>query len=313
MMAQNSIGIGSTAAGLFNIPAGLKKTIFGYPLPKCYDKSVCSIDCSVIVPGCKKKEEFMSLAPTADAEDQHVYTSVCVERIYENPNYSKFFLTGLLPAIREVYPGFKTSLIPAFSHYQEFADKVKENANIIGSGKVDAIMALIQLAKLYRGFVKVCQTNSNWATKLDAKIEQFLNQPISGEAASNADVRAKAKECDGKYMKTVAPVQGGGIIGMINNIVRGFNKNQYLKAKQVLKNAFITQVKNSSPPTCECRGFDQHFTYITNWNKNIAGKVFNFIFFKITMPKLSTDHYLKNIYPPRKTALLNHCKNVCRQ
>jgi hypothetical protein len=313
MMAINRVGAGSTAAGIFGIPSGLRKTIYGYPLPKCYDKSVCSIDCSTIVPGCKKKEEFMALTPTSDAEDQRVYTSVCVERIYENPNYSKFFLTGLLPAIKEVYPGFKSSLIPAFTHYQEFTDKIKESQVIIGSGKVDAIVALIQLAKLYRGFVKVCQTNAGWAEKLDKKIEQFLNEPISGEAKSNVEVRAKCKESEAKYLATVAHVSGGGIFGIIKNIARTINRNQYLKAKQVLKNAFITQVKHSSPPTCECRGFDQHYSYTTNWNKNIAGKTINFFFFKLVMPRLSTDHYLNNIYPPRKTAVQNHCKNVCRK
>jgi len=313
MMANNRIGAASVAGGLFGIPGGLRKTIYGYPLPKCYDKSVCSIDCSTIVPGCKKKEEFMALTPSSDAEDQKVYTSVCVERVYENPNYSKFFLAGLLPAIREVYPGFKTGLLPAFTHYQEFLDKVTENKVIIGSGKMDAIVALIQLAKLYRGFVKVCQTNSDWAGKLDKKIETFLNQPIAGEAKTNADVRAKAKECEGKYLESVKPVQGRGFVGIILNIMRTLGKNQYLKAKQVLKNAFITQVKHSSPPSCQCRGFDQHFEYTTHWNKHIAGKTLKILWFRFTFPKLSTDHYLGNIYPPRKTAVVNHCKNVCRK
>jgi len=294
----------------FKFVGGLTKTFFGKKLTPCYDKNVCQLDCTTVVPGCKKNSEYFEFYPTTDAEDINVYTSVCITRVYENPTQSAFFTGGLVPAILKVYPG--ANVTGPFQHYQEFEDLLMRDNNLNNSPIKDAVTAILNYAKLYRAFVKVCQVNSDWANQLDTKITAFLTTPQSGELSVITAIRSTALAAEARYLAANVRLGGAGIWVSLANWMRALKLLQYNGGKANLRASFRDRVVNSSPPVCQCAGFDTHYNYAVWWNSVLGGRTINFFFFRITFPTMSTPNYLNSLYPPRKQAVQNYCRRVCQ-
>lgn len=215
---------------------GLKKTFFGKKIeaPHCQDKLVCQVDCRDFFPNCKNYKQYMETIPTSDAEDQNVYSQVCVQRWYEDPNQSDYFQNVVLPTLKSWNKDFGVS---GFKTYQQFEDEV--NKAFLGKPGYNALMTFINYSKLYRSFQKLCQMNPDWAQQIDSKIIQFESNPIPNEPVGINDIRQKAKDFEAKFNAEVAPVaNSGGFFGFISTItdnIKTAQKNKFLQIRDSMR------------------------------------------------------------------------------
>lgn len=286
------------------INPNLQKTFFGKKIeaPFCQDKLVCEVDCRDFFPNCKNYKQYMETKTTDDAEDKNVYSKVCVQRWYEDPKESHFFNNVLIPTLKRWNQDF--AYTTDFTTFQQFEDQVTKSFS--GKPGFNALLAIINYAKLYRSFQKLCQMNADWASKIDAKITSFENGPIPNEPSGIDEIRQKAKSFENSFNQEVAPV-GGGFFSIFINMARGLQRTKYSGVRQSMREAYKFAIIHGDAPICKCRGFKRHHEYTLWFNSVLGGKKFWFF----TFPMMSTPNYLNNIYPPREVATRNFCASKC--
>jgi len=309
-------------------------TLFGRMIlyPQCADRNVCQLSCSDFYPRCSKVT-WMEFYPTSDVEDQNVYSSVCVQRWYENPNQSPFFRNGIMGALLKYNSSFTVGNdFTTFQAFETLAETELKSQNFY-----NPTMALINWAKLYRSFKKVCQMNAQWATQLDAKLDALEAGPAPGEVSSINDIRVKAKGYETAFFAQTETVTCGPpptitMMGrkialpdfcVIFNIWKTSARSKYAQVKEGIRQELKNEIQNDDAPLCECSGFDKHYAFANSFNTRFCvdgGTVLMpsihigfFTLPEIKLPKMcfSTPNYLNNLYPPRKEASRQACHKLC--
>ena len=219
---------------------------------KCKEKNICVVDCSEIVPECKKLAYFSDFTEKAQGTADEVfkaYMDACIHKKFDDPKtpnpIKSYLMVKMGLFVNFGLFGFKIGR-PTQLTYAQVLEKIeKSNDSILKYlGKMSELMFI---------FRKMCTEDSDWKDKVEEKVTKLFDDDVSdiqGQFKGNP----KLKE---HFVSQIQQLKALRTQMVLSNIFSdGKLYQKFTNAKTSFQNFFIGLIKAGKlGHVCQCANF----------------------------------------------------------